>query len=130
MADDAPRFKPVPLDLTDDPLPLTRWEDGTIRVVNSRVQLEFLVWKFQRGDTPEEIAESFETVELPDVYAIKAFYLRHKETVDTYAADIERQGEETRKWFESRPGYRERIARLRRQMEDVTERRSAAAPRR
>lgn len=130
MADDFPRFTPVPLDLSDDPLPLVRWEDGTVRVVNSRVQVEFLVWKFQAGETPEEISDSLETVELPDIYAIKAFYLRHKDALDAYAAEIERQGEAMRMWRESQPEYQEFMQRLDKRISDWKERTRASAARR
>lgn len=98
MSSDYPRFEPVPLDLPADPLPLTRWDDGSIRVSGSAVKLETVVDAFRRGRSPHWIAESFPTLALADVYSVIAFSLRHEAAVDCYLAEIHRQAAAKARW--------------------------------
>ncbi|MEI6232880.1 MAG: DUF433 domain-containing protein [Planctomycetota bacterium] len=92
--------------------PLTQWDDGSIRVANSRVPLERVVCAYNSGDTPEEIRQDFESLSLTDVYRAVAYYLGHKTVVDNYMKT--RMAEATRN-FESHPdsndtnGIRERL---------------------
>lgn len=67
-----------------EPVPLETDADGAVRVGGSRVTLDTLVAAFQAGDSPEEIHEQYPTVDLADVYAVLAYYLRHTREVDTY----------------------------------------------
>ena len=87
---------PVALDV-----PLHTDPDGTIRVGNSRITLLVLLGAYQRGDTPEEIAEAFDTVQLEEVYAVIAWYLHHRAEVDTYIQRVEREAAEARQHFEA-----------------------------
>lgn len=100
--------------------PLTQWDDGSIRVVGTRVLLEIIVNAYKNGDSPEEIAYSYPSISLKDTYAVIAYYLNHKDQVELYLAEVERQSEEIRKIIEARtpplPGLRamllERSAKL------------------
>lgn len=64
--------------------PLKQWLDGSIRIGASRIPLERLVLEFNKGATPEEFQQDFETLELRDIYGAIAFYLAHKTEVDEY----------------------------------------------
>src|SRR5437879_1237093 len=57
---------------------------GGLRVVGTRVLLERVVHAFDDGATPEGIVQSYDTLQLADVYAVLAWYLRHKADVDHY----------------------------------------------
>src|SRR6266542_4797078 len=70
--------------LQADPLPLRQDEHGSIRVGNTRVLLEFVIRAHQGGATAEEIAKRFETLDIADVHAVLAYYLRHRGEVDEY----------------------------------------------
>ncbi|HTT63751.1 MAG TPA: DUF433 domain-containing protein, partial [Bryobacteraceae bacterium] len=43
----------------------------------SRVTLDLVVRAFNRGATPEEIAQDFPSLQLPDIYQVIGYYLKH-----------------------------------------------------
>ncbi len=67
-----------------EPVPLRADERGALRVGDSRVTLDVLINEYEEGADPEGIVNSFPTLRLADVYAVIAYYLRHKDTVDDY----------------------------------------------
>jgi uncharacterized protein (DUF433 family) len=85
------------LQLDDWQLPLRVDSEGDLRVGKSRVLLDTVIYAYRQHDTPERIVEQFPTLELPDVYAAIAFYLRYSEAVDVYIADREKAGAELRR---------------------------------
>ena len=85
------------LNLQADPLPLRQDEYGTIRVGNTRVLLELVIRAHQGGATAEEIARRFETLDLADVHAVLAYYLRHRREVDEYLVRREAEAAEQQK---------------------------------
>jgi uncharacterized protein (DUF433 family) len=89
------------LTLAAEPMPLTKDEHGSIRVGNTRVLLEFVIHAFQAGASAEEIARRFDSLERADVYAVLAYYLRHRDEVDEYMRCREAEAAETRRQIES-----------------------------
>lgn len=77
-----------------EPVPLVRDQTGRLMVPGTRISLDVLVAAFKRGKTPEAIHDAYETVALPDVYAIFTYYLRHRSEVEAYLAGQEREGAE------------------------------------
>lgn len=65
-------------------VPLTIDQDGVVRVGNTRVTLETVVGAFLDGASAEEIAYQYPSLELGDVYAVIAYYLRQRADVDDY----------------------------------------------
>lgn len=80
--------------LDPEPVPLTRDDFGRLMVPGTRISLDVLVAAFKRGKSPEAVHDSYETVSLADVYAIFAYYLRHRAEVEEYLAAQEREGAE------------------------------------
>ncbi|MDX1523237.1 MAG: DUF433 domain-containing protein [Anaerolineae bacterium] len=66
------------------PIPLVEDEDGTIRVSGTRIPLDTVIYTYLNGGSAEEIVESFDTLNLSDVYAIISYYLDHRNDVDAY----------------------------------------------
>lgn len=96
-----------------DPVPLVTAEGGrVIRVAGTRVTLDTVIGAFKRGATPEEIAQDYSAVPLPDVYAVITYYLRHREEIEEYLEERAREHEELRQEIESRPEYQELRERL------------------
>jgi uncharacterized protein (DUF433 family) len=96
-----------------DPVPLVLAEDGlVIRVVGTRVTLDTLIGAFKRGATAEEIAQDYSAVSLADVYAVIAYYLRHRSEVDEYLEKRAQEHAELRREIEGRPEYQEFRERL------------------
>jgi uncharacterized protein (DUF433 family) len=92
--------------------PLREDASGAVRVGSSRVLLELVIRAFQDGATPESIVQQYSTLSLADVYAVIAYYLRHRSEIEAYLARRELQAEETQRHIESRQdlqGIRERL---------------------
>lgn len=72
------------LTLQPVPVPLRTDEYGVVRVGGSQVLLDVVVREFNNGASAEEIAHAYSTLVLEDVYAVIAYYLRHRQEVDEY----------------------------------------------
>jgi uncharacterized protein (DUF433 family) len=86
--------------------PIRRDATGTYRVGNTRLLLDLVVRAHLAGESPEAIADTYDVVTPADVYAVVAYYLRHKPAVDAYLADRERQAEDIRRRIEAEQGDR------------------------
>ena len=105
-------------------VPLTQWEDGTIRMTGTRVTLEVIVNQFKLGATAEQIHDSFPAASLKAVYGAIYYYLEHTEAVDAYMRAQQKAAAETRQWAESQPGnrgLRERLLARRQPLMQVNE---------
>ena len=98
---------------TTQTIPLEVWEDGTIRVKGTRLLIDMIINEYKSGAIPEEIVDSFPSVEVAEVYAIIAYYLTHKEQVEKYLEKQENEAAEVRKLIESMPNYHEKRNQLR-----------------
>ena len=103
-----------------DEVPLTQWENGTIRVIGSRVTLDTIIARMQVGDTPEEIHEGFPTVTLEQINAIIDWYFNNQLEADEYLQEQEAECERIRKEIESQPEYIARREELRRRIAQLT----------
>jgi uncharacterized protein (DUF433 family) len=86
--------------LQADPLPLTRDEHGSIRIRNTRVLLELVIRAYKDGASAEEIVRRFDTLEIADVHAVLAHYLRHRAEVEEYLGRRDAEAQELRKQIE------------------------------
>ncbi|HLM00318.1 MAG TPA: DUF433 domain-containing protein [Pyrinomonadaceae bacterium] len=100
---------------TTQQVPLTLWEDGSIRVKGTRLLIDMIVNAHKRGECPEEIFDAFpsDKYTIADIYSIIAYYLTHKDKIEKYLAKREKEAEEIKKEIESMPGYRQRSEDLR-----------------
>ena len=64
--------------------PLRVDDGGAVRVGKSRVSLDLVVEQYENGMTPEDIVRAYDTLLLADVYAVVAYYLRHRDEVRAY----------------------------------------------
>ena len=76
-----------------DPPPLHTIEDGTVRIVGTRIPLEIVIEEFKDGATAEEIVIHYPTLKLADVYTVIGFYLKHKSEVEAYLRKQEADAE-------------------------------------
>src|SRR5580658_9532182 len=77
-----------------DAIPLTRDAHGVYRVGGTRVTLDLVVRAFNRGATAEEIAQKFSSLQLPDVYQVIGYYLKHSAELAAYFEKREREEKE------------------------------------
>ncbi len=76
--------------------PLRQDTSGALRVGHSRVLVDLVIRAFHDGATPEAIAQRYPTATLADIYAVIAYYLRHRDELDTYLVARESQAQEVR----------------------------------
>jgi uncharacterized protein (DUF433 family) len=75
-------------------IPLRTDEHGAIRGGNTRVLLELVIHAYYVGETPEGIVDSYPTLTTSDVYAVIAYYLAHREEIDTYVHQRDERAEQ------------------------------------
>ena len=105
------------LPLSPVPPPLRVDEGGAVRVGDSRVSLDLVVEQYENGMTPEDMVRAYDTLELADVHAVIAYYLRHREDVRAY---LKRREEEAKALRVKIEAERPRVSRA-----ELLERRSA-----
>src|SRR5829696_2422778 len=113
-------YRQVPFTIATDPSPLRIDGDGVVRVGPTRVTLDTVIGAFWDGSTAEEIVQDYPSLDLGDVYATLAYYLRHREEVNHYLELREQQAAKTRREIEARidlAGLRERLLRRRAAMQ-------------
>jgi uncharacterized protein (DUF433 family) len=64
--------------------PIQLNDEGDALIAGTRVRLETIVTAFRRGDSPEQIVDSFDSLSLAHVYRVIAYYLEHQAEVDAY----------------------------------------------
>jgi uncharacterized protein (DUF433 family) len=94
-------------------VPLTTTEFGTIRVDGSRVSLDSVVHQYKVGATPEGIAESFPSLDVADIYAVIAYYLANRESVEEYLQRQEAEADALQHQIESDPKQQKATNQLR-----------------
>ena len=77
--------------------PLREDGDGALRVGDTRVLLEMVVRAFEDGATAETIVQRYSALKLSDVYAVIAYYLRHRSEVDGYMRGRDQQAAKLRR---------------------------------
>lgn len=68
-------------------------EEGVVRIGNSRISLDLIVEQYENGMTPEDMVRAYDTLALADVYAVIAYFLRHRDEVRAYLKRREEEAE-------------------------------------
>ncbi|MFN8539302.1 MAG: DUF433 domain-containing protein [Thermomicrobiales bacterium] len=100
------------LEVIAEKAPLVTDRDGVVRIGQTRVTLDTVVAAFHEGATAEEIAQQYPTLQLGEIYGVIAYYLSHRDAVETYLYERERLGTQVREENERRfdpNGVRERL---------------------
>jgi uncharacterized protein (DUF433 family) len=64
--------------------PLRVDERGAVRVGKGRVTLDLVVEQYESGMSPEDLVRAYDTLDLAEVHAAIAYYLRHRDQVQAY----------------------------------------------
>jgi uncharacterized protein (DUF433 family) len=97
-------------------------QHGVARVGGTRVTLDSVIAVFKQGATPEEIAESFPTLHLADIYSLLGYYLQRRDEMEAYLEKRQVERDAIRAEAERRfnlVGLRERLL-ARRQAKDAS----------
>lgn len=87
--------------IQDERPPLRVDQGGAVRVGNSRISLDLVVEQYENGMTPEDIVRAYDTLVLADVYAVIAYYLRHRDRVRAYLKRREEEANSLRTKIEA-----------------------------
>ena len=94
------------------PVPLRADKHGVMRLGQTRVRLDTVISAWKQGESPEQIVENFDVLDLADVYAVISYYLHHRTEVEEYMAQNRQKGERVRAEHEQQfpsAGIRERL---------------------
>ena len=89
------------LPLRADRSPLRVDEGGAVRIGKSRISLDLVVEQYENGMTPEDMVRAYDTLELADIHAVIAYYLRHRDEVRAYLKRREEEAEALRAKIEA-----------------------------
>jgi uncharacterized protein (DUF433 family) len=101
-------------------VPLSTDKAGVLRVAGTRVSLDSVVYAFDEGATPEEIAQDFPTLDLAAIYSVIGYYLQNRAEVEQYLVRRATERAESQRETEARfnpRGVRERLLARKRQAE-------------
>ena len=82
-------------------IPIRTDEHGRLRVGNTRVLLDLVIYSFRMGNTPETITGQYPSLSLDDVYLSIGYYLRHRDEVDAYLLQQEAEAETFQREYEA-----------------------------
>ena len=85
-------------------VPIREEPPGVFRVGKSRVLLELVLRAFKAGATPESIVQSYDTLNLADVYAVVSRYLADPAPFETYLRQCDEAAAKTRRMIEQLQG--------------------------
>lgn len=94
-------------------VPLSFTESGAIRIADTRVTLESVIYHFNLGATAEQIVHKFPALNLTDVYLVLAYYLANRAEVDKYFQQQDAKATAARMRLEADPTHRVWKAELR-----------------
>jgi uncharacterized protein (DUF433 family) len=89
------------LQIPDQKVPLTADSNGVLFVTDTRVSLHSVVGMFEEGASAEKIVHEYDSLSLPDVYAVLTYYLRNRDAVRSKLAAEEVDSEEAARRFEN-----------------------------
>jgi uncharacterized protein (DUF433 family) len=101
---------------------------GVLRVGQTRVSLDSVVYAFRQGHAPETIRQQYSALSLEEIYGAIAFYLANKGEVDQYLQTQEQRWDEFRRQAEQNASSA--VARFRGFRYDSTDVRNPTLPHR
>jgi uncharacterized protein (DUF433 family) len=84
-------------------VPLRHDLGGAIRVGQTRVTLETVIYAWQQGNSAEEILEQYSALNLADIHAVLAWALRNPEAIKTYMQNCAEHEAQTKRLLEADP---------------------------
>jgi uncharacterized protein (DUF433 family) len=76
-----------------EPIPIRSDAHGRLRVGDTNVLLDLVIYAYRDGSTPETIIDQYPSLSLEDVYLALGYYLRHRHKIDAYLKEQEAEAE-------------------------------------
>jgi uncharacterized protein (DUF433 family) len=76
---------------------------GALRVGDTRISLDSVVYAFQAGHSPETIMQQYPALSLEEIYGSITYYLANRAEVEAYLARQDSLWEEFRRKVEQHP---------------------------
>lgn len=83
------------------PVPMAMDASGSIRISGTRITLDDLMAHFDAGESPEEIVQELDALNLADVYLVRGYCLLHTEEVREYLDTRSEHANHTRAQIEA-----------------------------
>lgn len=83
------------------PVPMSMDASGGIRISGTRITLDNLMAHFDAGESPEQIVQQLDTLNLADVYLVRGYCLLHLEDVRDYLKTRSEQAKHTKAVIET-----------------------------
>ncbi len=90
-------------------VPLREEPAGVFRVGKSRVLLELVLRAFKAGSTPESIVQSYDALNLADVYAVISRFLADSTPFEAYLRQCDEAAAKTRGMIEASQGSQDNL---------------------
>lgn len=97
-------FEPLTVDV-----PIREEPPGIFRVGKSRVLLELVLHGFKAGASPESLVQSYDTLNLADVYAVISRYLADPAPFEAYLRQCDEAAALTRNLLEKFQGTQDNL---------------------
>lgn len=91
----------APLMLEPTTVPIRCDATGVHRVGQTRVTLEVVLQAHLEGESPEAICRSFDTLDLGDVYAVIAYFLKHRDEMAAFLRNCDDEADAARRELEA-----------------------------
>ena len=103
---DLPRYPITIASLPQEGVPLHNSPDGQVRIDGTRISLEIFIESYHLGNnTPELLAERFDTVSLAAAQAVLAYWQDNRAEVDEYLRLSEEKAEKVRYAIVTHPDH-------------------------
>ena len=102
----------MPQPVAVEPVTIVTDANGVMRVAGTRVPLDTVVAAYEKGETPEQIAQDYSSLKTADIYSAIAYYLRHRQEVEIYLERRREHARSVREEFKTRfpsNGVKERL---------------------
>lgn len=85
-----------------EPIPIRVDQHGRLRVGNTNVLLDLVIYSFRLGHTPETIIDQYPSLALDQVYLVLGYYIQHRSEIDAYLREQEAEAEAFQRNYEAR----------------------------
>jgi len=74
-----------------------------IRIKDTRVNIEYVLWDYEKGVSPEEICQRYHSLTLEQIYATILYYLANKIVIKHYLDQVKQRDQEAEEEWDRNP---------------------------